>query len=437
MSFQISTEVDHISQSSTINASETSATLALGGWHDRDTRERLKTVMGIITTSSCPTTGDAYLDYLEDSRFDPQDFIKLIKFFVANPRTEDGKLRCMEEGQSCSKTPQEFVNYQSDLGGEGSKISVDDVFLLLGAWLLMEDCFWEHPRGRRIEIVNGPPHSKLAKDRCIHNLLAQCPLVPTFRPTLTNTWNDVRAPTDLSPTAVTWLSRDGTRTLQTTTINHNQQGSKPHASCRQSMTYPFHSLLDLEEALELQPTKMNAYTLQTFARVEVRWTKNILRHLMLSRSQGQCGTAYVEVFCLPSALWTSLPCGISLGYLEEVRQSYATLFNPYSAGSHAPHQAFLSRISGRAYWCLCYPCRCRKLIHSKLRDLDDKNADVYIDPKVWELIQTRPLDWSSRMFPFLWERIVNIHQYQVDSRPRDFWGLFRDRRNPNSFWAIL
>jgi len=97
------------------------------------------------------------------------------------------------------------------------------------------------------------------------------------------------------------------------------------------------TMADLEslESLFVDATHLNAYRLTVFGAVEIAWTHNISRHLLLSN---RSGLRILEIFALPCALH-AVPLrmvGVCNELAQEVLESYSLLFNAWpSLGPHA------------------------------------------------------------------------------------------------------
>lgn len=83
--------------------------------------------------------------------------------------------------------------------------------------------------------------------------------------------------------------------------------------------------------------RLNATNLLTYSHVEIAWTQNISRHMLLSK---RAESYYLEIFALPCALQGGADhflssIGISTDLVDEIECSYAALFNPSSeSGLH-------------------------------------------------------------------------------------------------------
>jgi hypothetical protein len=214
------------------------------------------------------------------------------------------------------------------------------------------------------------------------------------------------------------------------------------------MSLRFLDDLDSLESLHIAATRLNAYTLSVFGAVDLAWTHNISRHMLLCKRSGR----YVlEVFALPCALsattLTSIAVGISPEYAQEITESYSILFN---AWSDTPRHANLGRVFGVSRFCWCWSCssrRHRSLLLSKYRKLSEKrtsgskrsrnNHASEFDPLLVELMGNEPSDWTPDLFPSLWPRIMILEEHLQSAKPWNIWILFRDRRDTLQFWTFL
>jgi hypothetical protein len=206
--------------------------------------------------------------------------------------------------------------------------------------------------------------------------------------------------------------------------------------------------LDSLESLHVAATHMNAYTLSVFGAVEIAWTHNISRHMLLCKRSGR---HVLEVFALPCALnastLTSEAVGITPEYAQEVRESYSILFN---AWSETPRHARLGKIFGARRFCWCWACsahRYRSQVVSRYRKLSEKRTPgakrkrssyaSEFDPLLIELMKNEPSDWTPELFPSLWSRIMILDEHLQTAKPWNIWILFRDRRDTLQFWTFL
>ncbi|KAH8725784.1 hypothetical protein GQ44DRAFT_680494 [Phaeosphaeriaceae sp. PMI808] len=206
--------------------------------------------------------------------------------------------------------------------------------------------------------------------------------------------------------------------------------------------------LDAMESLHIAATRLNAYTLKEFGAVDIMWTHNFSRHLLLCKRSGR----YVlEVFALPCALTattlTSDAVGIAPEFAQEIRESYSILFN---AWPDTPRHAKWSKPIGGGRICWCWSCsayRYRKQIVSRYQKLSKRkpagpkatrfsNLSEF-DPLLVELMKNEPSDWTPELFPSLWTRIMVLEAHLQSAKPWNIWILFRDRRDTLQFWTFF
>ncbi|KAF1993356.1 hypothetical protein P154DRAFT_540476 [Amniculicola lignicola CBS 123094] len=132
----------------------------------------------------------------------------------------------------------------------------------------------------------------------------------------------------------------------------------------------FDPSLDHEEQSYIAVSDLNLYTLNTLAAVDVHWTKNLARHLLISKSHGR---TKVEIFSLPSALLTAFPRAMSGSLVEEVASSSVRLFNidqdvigciiisntmqPHNSVILSSHRSIAEGMILRSLWCWCRTSR--------------------------------------------------------------------------------
>lgn len=223
---------------------------------------------------------------------------------------------------------------------------------------------------------------------------------------------------------------------------------EPVSHADKYMSLRFLDDLDSLESLHFTAKRLNAYTLSTFGAVDILWTKNISRHMVL-RKRG--GLYLLEVFALPCALNASTLAsgnvGITPEYAQEVTESYSILFNAWSS---IPRHAKLGNLIGVRRFCWCWTCsahRYRKrtlLKHNQL--CENKTPGTTrtrathaseFDPLLLELIMNEPSDWTPELFPSLWSRITILEEHLQTAKPWNVWILFRDRRDTLQFWTFL
>jgi hypothetical protein len=217
-----------------------------------------------------------------------------------------------------------------------------------------------------------------------------------------------------------------------------------YPSFDEMLPVPDDSFLDLDslESLAISATRLNMYTLKVFGAVDILWTHNISRHLLLSNRGGQ---HILEVFALPCALSASslrfATTGIGPELAQEIRESYSSLFNAWPEVTR--HAKF-----GAGRFCWCWSCSARQHRNqafteykrfSKYRTSGAKRSqrESEYDPLLIELMNNEPSDWTPDLFPNLWSRIVILEQHLQVAKPWSIWVLFRDRRDTLQFWTFL
>lgn len=227
----------------------------------------------------------------------------------------------------------------------------------------------------------------------------------------------------------------------------SEHTSSRESSNRATLPFSLHSSLDSVESLSIKASKLNAFKLSTFAAVQILWTNNISRHLLLSKHTQKY---YLELFVLPCALQGGAQSvlqdiGVPGDLIDEIQESYANLFNP-------GHPSFLHRHAGTficlRLWCWCLHCSSRRLRDREIRKLKAKThggkkspsreliRPAY-DPVLKSLMERDPSDWDQLEFNYLWPRIVALESHLQEARPWSFWVIFRDRRDTVQYWTFL
>jgi hypothetical protein len=206
--------------------------------------------------------------------------------------------------------------------------------------------------------------------------------------------------------------------------------------------------LNAQESQSVRATRLNAFTLNVLSAVDILWTPNVSRHMLLTKVSGR---VVLELFSLPCAFnaITSPEVGIPVELTQEIEESYAVLFN---AWSNAPLHARLAAFVGLRKVCWCWSCsayrfRQRCITACKTRALASPRrrrnvaSDLHqsgFDPTLETLMTSHSMsDWTPDDFPTLWPRIARLEQHLQTSRPWSLSVLFRDRRDTMQFWTFL
>lgn len=211
--------------------------------------------------------------------------------------------------------------------------------------------------------------------------------------------------------------------------------------------FPLHSYANLLESLSIDSKRLNASNLSKYSHVEIAWTQNIARHMLLSK---RSGFYYLEIFALPCALQAGADkvlssMGISTDLVDEVECSYATLFNP---SSESKLHRILAWIIGLHHWCWCLHCTARRFRKRTLERLNKTKrrrrasstvtgCRMTCDDQIRVLMERNASQWNQTEFGNLWPRILVLDSHLQRARPWNFWVLFRDRRDTVQYWTFL
>jgi hypothetical protein len=206
--------------------------------------------------------------------------------------------------------------------------------------------------------------------------------------------------------------------------------------------------LNAQETQAIRATRLNAFTLNVLSAVDILWTPNVSRHMLLTRIGGRVS---LELFSLPCAFdaITSPAVGIPVELTQEIEESYAVLFN---AWTKEPWHAKLGKFIGIRKVCWCWSCsaasyrqRCITTCKTRAPATSPRKTKVasnmhqgVFDPTLEKLMKNQSMgDWTPDDFPTLWPRIMRLEQHLQTSRPWSLSVLFRDRRDTMQFWTFL
>jgi hypothetical protein len=206
--------------------------------------------------------------------------------------------------------------------------------------------------------------------------------------------------------------------------------------------------LNAQETQSIRAVRLNAFTLNVLSAVDILWTPNVSRHMLLTKVGGRVA---LELFSLPCAFdaITSPFVGIPVELTQEIEESYALLF---SAWSTVPWHAKLGKFVGIHKVCWCWSCSaaryrqrcitaCKTLApatSARKRKVASNMQNGVFDPTLEKLMKSQSMgDWTPDDFPTLWPRIARLEQHLQTSRPWSLSVLFRDRRDTMQFWTFL
>ncbi|KAL6414217.1 hypothetical protein AUP68_00735 [Ilyonectria robusta] len=386
---------------------------------ERDgTRAGLLSALGIAEGESA----EAYMHYIESAwtyQGEWNDFLHLFidvvhHFHVpSTSQTAQPRIQAYIDGLVNSQT---HAYFKDTVAGSGARITgvTEAVLRILGAWLLMHSYFIPTRRDQRrvvfaycVRQKHGYSEQK-ALNEPVPRLLSQSGLLP-------NAYE----------------------------INGSELNSLPDSSTDRIMEpFGLHDSVGLLESLSVNPKKLNAVRLSRLGGIKFTWTTNISRHLLLSK-HGE--TNYLDLFALPCALQGDAASiladmGISTELIDEIESSYATLFNPITPSYlHTK----LAKIRGFCYLCWCLHCGSYRLRKRVLRALnpprgkDPARYQFKYDPTLETLMKRNATQWDQTEFKQLWPRISVLDAHLQQTRPWNFWVLFRDSRDTVQYWTFL
>ncbi|KAJ4356651.1 uncharacterized protein N0V89_004687 [Didymosphaeria variabile] len=262
-------------------------------------------------------------------------FLRVIKHFSVHhekpTETPVGSHSIRELLDAFTGADGEAMFADTKAGSVSRKEDVEDtVMYMVGTWAMLLSSFVQLPNGfRKVTLaykLQAEVH-KEAYDEDLAGLLRRSYLLPR-----SNTESDpakAALDDDIVRTAaklVSLLSRssaaEGNSLLGTPSSRSLLTQSTLGPTRRWDSLYQVDAM-DSLEAMAIRASRLNAFTLNVFAAVEISWTYNISRHMMLSRIGGR----YVlELFALPCALnadsLTSSAVGISSELAQEIQESY-------------------------------------------------------------------------------------------------------------------
>lgn len=321
-------------------------------------------------------------------------------------------------------TRQDHYYFKDTIANSSARKSAvnETVLLILGTWLLSQSYFVpSHQDQRRIVYAyccstNQDYSEAHAFDQSIGALISRSGLLP-------NAGEKTSVSTD------------------------NDSSLQARGDAEVSQAFPLHSSSEILESLSIDSKRLNAINLSTYSHVEIAWTQNLSRHMLLSK---RAESYYLEIFALPCALQGGADhvlssFGISTDLIDEIECSYATLFNPSSESRL--HKTFAWMI-GLHHWCWCFYCTAHRLRKQSLETLKgsshtrpgssvETSYRITYDDQIRVLMERKASKWDQTDFKNLWPRILVLDSHLQRARPWNFWVLFRDNRDTVQYWTFL
>jgi hypothetical protein len=320
---------------------------------------------------------------------------------------------------------------------------IDQVFCILGSWTSMISYFMRSPRGYRPIVYAYATSQNLQQswEHCTNAALGETLPDLICKSQLLNFNATEGLP------LMRGMSNCSTISGIRSAFGLQQDNERDDLSVTSRTPLLFHTVFDYLESAQIPANILNAHTLRILAGVQIQWTTNISRHLLLS-SSGGCKV--LEVYALPSLFrfcTASLKkAGIPEKLKLEVLESYPLLFNPRDDAN--PHGGRFG--AWRRWWCWCVSCSSRRVRVHELARLSGQISTLKT-PQHAGLITKNEYDsylkiimvtahrgqWDSEFFRLLWPRITLVDEHLKKSRPWNFWVLFRDRRESLPFWTFF
>jgi hypothetical protein len=432
-------------------------------------------------------TSAPYLNYIENryiGRGTLEEyivlFIMVVKYLqdapVRNDALEGERTRTIRGllDKLCDANESLFADTQENTRMRKDEVE-DTALYILGVWSSMLSSFVHLPNGsRRILNAYKSRNESIGLEvdvlSCsLSGLLHGSGLLPT-----PGDWTDVQDDRDrdildaakrlmslLSGEKTTFDNGTSPRNIDSSPMRRSFFGRLPSSTsdAENSSSYIAYRTLDnidAVESLSIKAKRLNAFTLKVLGAVEICWTHNISRHLLLSQRRGR---SILELFALPCVFTStsifSKAVGISSDFAQEIQESYCILFN---AWPETPLHVKLGYVFGWRKICWCWACSSyRHRIHAlenlktisaaqlstlKARRLHGQGQGQAVkdefDPRLIKLMENPdPPDWTQELFPSLWPRIVALEEHLQRARPWSIWILFRDRRDTLQFWTFL
>jgi hypothetical protein len=418
--------------------------MAQHGPASMNVRETLACALGLPNYHN-DATAVPYINYIANQykhRDNSESYLKLFIFVVEF--FEKGKVD--EAGRRYPATIRELMDHLiaqdcddmfEDAAGSPSRIAMveDTVRCIIGVWTMMLSSFSKLPNGLRkicaaynTQIQKPPGDTSQYCEETVATLIKRSGLIPASA-----RWAETM---DTDPSG-------NTADQGTSEIKSNVNSSLMDDS-------------DYFESLSIGATRLNACRLSILGGVDIVWTCNVSRHMVLSeRSEKQVlaarGRHVLELFALPCAFSydQQIPDGmvITPGLKQEIYDSYGSLFNAWSEPLHVRY----GRSLGIRRFCWCWPCSAYRYRHRTLelhKVLSGKSTDrktqrvsprIEFDPMLIDLINPsgQPTDWSHDIFPSLWPRIIILENHLRTAKPKSIWVLLRDRRDTLQYYTFL
>ena len=366
-------------------------------------------------------------------------FTFVVNFFCKGTIDEDGnRVPATISGLVDHLVAQTSHEMFQDTGEDrATRVAVveDNVMCIIGVWTMMLSSFELLPNGLRkigvaynAQVQAAPRDTRHHYEETVASLVKRSRLVPGC-----GRWGETMD-IDLSATL---QDRDVTET-------------------KSDIDFNFMDRPDYYETMSIKATRLNACRLSVIGGVDIVWTFNVSRHMILSRRSEQHlfaarGRFVLELFALPCAFShdNQIPDGmvITPDQRQEIYESYGLLFTAWPEPLHVKYGRYL----GVRRFCWCWAFSAHRFHHQTTemyKTLSGMDPDwtkskgspkVEFDPMLVTLINasTQSSDWSNDMLPSLWPRIIILENHLRTAKPKSIWALLRDRRDTLQYYTFL
>lgn len=416
------------------------------------TRTDLAHALGFNDTDILKAT--PYLNYIENRRRAHHGtteeyrstFIRILQHFSsthAGPRT----IRTLLDSLMAEKMV-DNTNAGSEEREKIAKFTEDTVMHIMGVWSMLSISFMKRPSGKRrittAYSVRARPGRGEAYDQNLAGLICGSGLLSATENSPPTLYSDHDGD----------IVRTATRLVALLNQSDGAIGNNTSSQILSSsgvLTNDTLEAMDALESLSIAPTRLNAFTLYALGAVEIYWTYDVSRHMMLSYHEGH---EVFELFALPIVLKAGRSASdaatISPALTHEIQETYATLFNAWPKEKRPFHAKYGSYF-GFHKICWCWSCSARRYrdqVVSKYRKLAEMPRDRMTtprpddplseyDPYLVELMGLKALAWSPDANPYLWPRIQKLEKHLQLTKPWSIRMLLQDRRDTLQFWTFL
>lgn len=381
---------------------------------------------------------DAYLNLFEE----------VVIHCCANGATPPEKIKALIESMTTSTTHEYFEKTNTIAASDKRRKEVEDTILtMIGTWSMMLSSFRHLPiiGGRRVILAHEHRSPQALQGREALNetapdLIKNSGLLPLKEVSLNSGGNDA-----IFQAATAFVQ------ILSSTSNQSSGGAGPNYGTLGPPQDPtlMRSLynMDFVEALEIDVHRLNAFTLHLLQSVQINWTQDVSRHLLLAKRGDQ---HFLDVFAIPCTLepnnMTKKYKALLNELIPEIQETYSNLFHAW--WSEPLHVRWCGSLGIRKIcWCsFCSSYRYWMVVlyrhkeHNGYTVASKEQHDTRLsefDPMLVFFRDKKPKNWSHENFPNLWSRITILDRHIEEAKPWSIWVLLRDRRDTLQYWTFM